>query len=329
MSSDTVQRNKAIVWDFWQRLNDSSAEALPRVVQSYVHPNIVWHAPHPINDLRGGDALIRKFLKPLRESFPDLQRTNEIFIGGHVHWVGAVGFFSGTFARDWLGIPATGREIQIRFGEFSAVYDDKIILTYIIPDILDVIRQAGFQLVPPSRGKEGLVTGPMTGDGVLLTPHDEAEGAKTLTLAKTMCGALNTPECAKFWDTETMMWYGPSGIGTTRSYQEFEDLHENPFDHAFPYYGARFMGVHVAEVGEGNYAGWVGWPSISATHSGEYLGCPPTGRLVEWRLMDFYRREGDLIIENWVPVDMLHLFLTMGVDLLDKLQKQIAEPRRS
>jgi hypothetical protein len=79
----------------------------------------------------------------------------------------------------------------------------------------------------------------------------------------------------------------------------------------------------VVEVGEGNYAGWVGWPSIRTYHSGEYLGVPPTGKLLEWRLMDFYRREGDLIVENWVPVDMVHLFRTMGVDIFEELKRQI------
>ncbi len=39
--------------------------------------------------------------------------------------------------------------------------------------------------------------------------------------------------------------------------------------------------------------------------------------------MDFYRREGDLIVENWVPVDMGHLFKTMGVDIFAELKKQL------
>ena len=41
--------------------------------------------------------------------------------------------------------------------------------------------------------------------------------------------------------------------------------------------------------------------------------------------MDFYRREGELLIENWVPVDMLHLFKTMGVDLLQRLREQVGK----
>jgi predicted ester cyclase len=323
MSTTQMHENKKIVWEFWRELNQAKPDGVPDVIRHYSHQDITWHGPHPINDLEGVEALLSGFWQPLLYAFPDLNRNTEIFIGGYRHWVGAIGFFDGKFANDWLGIPATGREIQIRFGEFSAVHDGKVVLTYIIPDILDVMREAGFQLVPPSLGEEGRVTGPLTGDGVLLTPQDDAEGVKTLTMAKTMCSELNTPRCEQYWDTETMLWYGPSGIGTCRGFSGFDDLHQQPFYHAFPGYGARFMGTHVAEVGEGNYAGWVGWPSIRASHSGEYLGCPPTGRLAEWRLMDFYRRQGDQIIENWVSVDMLHLFKTMGVDLLERLREQI------
>jgi predicted ester cyclase len=327
MTSQIVQKNKAIVWEFWQKLNDSEPGGAVNVIQSYVHKEISWHGPHPINNLKGVDALIKGFWQPLLKSFPDLRRKCDIFIGGHVHWVGAIGYFTGTFSHDWLGIPASHCETHIRFGEFSAVYDGKIIMTYIIPDVLDVMRQAGFQLVPPSLGEEGLLPAPMTGDGVLLTTQVDEEGNKTLSLAKTMCGALDTPECEGFWDSDRMMWYGPCGIGALRTYKKFEDDHCVPFRHAFPGYGTLFGGVHVAEVGEGNYAGWVGWPSIRGIHGGEYLGCPPTGNLFEWRLMDFYRREGDRIIENWVPVDMIHLFLTMGVDLFEKMRGQI-NPKR-
>jgi predicted ester cyclase len=260
------------------------------------------------------------FWQPLLHAIPDLQRTCEIFIGGHEHWVGAIGYFSGTFTNDWLGIPATGREIQIRFGEFSAVYGGKIGLTYIIPDVLDVIRQAGYQVIAPSPGQEGIVTGPMTGDGVLLTPHDDAQGTWTLELAKIMCRDSTDPT---HWDADRMRWYGPSGIGTCCGMEEYMAYHARPFDHGLPGYGCLFSGQHVAEVGEGNYAGWVGWPSIHIYHAGEYLGVPPSGKIVEWRLMDFYRREGDLIVENWVPVDMGHLFMTMGVDVFEELKRQV------
>jgi predicted ester cyclase len=323
MTSTSIINSKAIVWDFWKKLNDCKPGQLRRIIGSYVREDISWHGPHPINDLNGVEALIKGFWQPFYESFPNAQRKSDIFIGGYEHWVAAIGYFKSTFAHDWLGIPATGREMNIRFGEFSSVYQGKIAATYIILDVLDVMRQAGFQLVKPGLGEESIVPGPITGDGVFFDSKDNQEGAKTLVLVKTMCGVLNTPDCANYWNTDTMMWYGPCGIGTTRTMKGFEDKHQTPFNHAFPAYGSIKMGVHAAEVGEGNYAAWVGWPSIHASLSGEYLGCPPTGQMVDWRLMDFYRREGDLIIENWVPVDMIYLFKLMGLDVFDKLKNQI------
>jgi len=323
MSIALVQENKKLVWDFWQALNGAGADSVADVVLAYVHPETAWHGPHPINDLDGVESLLAGFWQPLLRSIPDLRRHCDIFIGGHIHWVGAIGRLSGTFSQDWLGIPATGGEVHIRFGEFSAVADGKIVLTYVILDLADLMRQAGYQLLPPSLGEEGLWPGPMTGDGILLTPQEDREGPSTLELAKTMCRALGTPRQRDYWDLDTMVWYGPSGIGTTRAMKGFEDDHQRPFGHAFPAYGRVSSGVHVAEVSEGDYAGWVGWPSIRATHSGEYLGIPPTGRVVDMRVMDFYRREGDLIIENWVPIDILHLLLQMGLDVFEELQSQV------
>ena len=107
--SDEVRQSKALVWEFWQQLNQSSPAEVGQVVRKYCAETIGWHGPHPINALEGVDALVSGFWEPLRSAFPDLQRHCEIFIGGHHHWVGAIGYFSGTFERDWLCIPATGR----------------------------------------------------------------------------------------------------------------------------------------------------------------------------------------------------------------------------
>jgi len=319
--SAELQANKELVWNYWQELNDSAAGDMAAVTRRYVAEGVSWHGPHPINDLTGVEAVIRDFWTPLRAAVPDLRRTCEIFIGGHTHWVGAVGYFSGTFAHDWLGIPATGRPLKIRFGEFNAVWRGQIVATYTIPDVLDVIRQAGYQVVAPSLGQEGIIEGPATGDGVLLEPGDADEGAKTLHTAKVMCEDSTDPT---WWHADRMRWYGPSGIGTSCGMTEYRANHAYPFRHGLPRYGCIYAGKHIADIGEGMYAGWVGWPSIRTHLSGEYLGCPPNGNMVEWRLMDFYRREGELIIENWIPVDMLHLFKTMGVDVLARLQQQIA-----
>ena len=67
---------------------------------------------------------------------------------------------------------------------------------------------------------------------------------------------------------------------------------------------------------EGAYTGGAGWNGVLVTHAGRYLDCPATGKRIGVNGLDFWRREGDKFTENWVFVDMLHLFRQFGVDLL-------------
>jgi predicted ester cyclase len=70
------------------------------------------------------------------------------------------------------------------------------------------------------------------------------------------------------------------------------------------------------------YVASTGWPSLRCTHTGEYLGVPATGNKIGMRVMDWWRREGDLLVENWVFIDMVDVFLQMGVDIFAQAQRQ-------
>jgi predicted ester cyclase len=69
---------------------------------------------------------------------------------------------------------------------------------------------------------------------------------------------------------------------------------------AFP---DRKGGNHYCQIGDGDYAAVSGWPSMTMTHQGEYLGMPATGRTLTLRVMDFYRCAGGRIMENWVLLE--------------------------
>ena len=73
-------------------------------------------------------------------------------------------------------------------------------------------------------------------------------------------------------------------------------------------------------MAEGNFVATTGWPSVRATHKGDYLGVAATGRPITMRVMDWWRCEGDLLVENWVFIDLPHLMLQMDVDLLARLK---------
>ena len=45
---------------------------------------------------------------------------------------------------------------------------------------------------------------------------------------------------------------------------------------------------------------------------------PATGQSGEFRVIDIYRRDGDKLAENWIFIDLLHYWKSMGVDLFER-----------
>jgi predicted ester cyclase len=328
-------------------MNHIEPDGVADLIRSAVHEDVDWNGPHPINQLVGADALIADFYQPLLRSFPDLRRDPYVFMGGECsgeYWVSATGYLTGTFVEDWLGIPATGEKTNIWFGQFCLMEEERIAESYAFLDLLAVMRQAGFQVLPPARGMEGgKIPGPHTGDGILLTEQDELETRQTMQLVQAMGqglfryvrsrdgASMRSMEQEHYWHPQ-MHWYGPSGIGACLSLEEFEDFHQRPWLHGFgdrgiqgpP--GGRVIGMgDGACLAEGRYASLGVWDYTFSKHHGEYLGIPATGKMITIRDFDWYRREGDLLVQNWVPIDIIDIFHQFGVDLFDRLRRQVEQ----
>lgn len=317
----------------WQALMQLPGADIAARCQAWLAPDCAWHGPHPINTLVGPDAVAEGFWVPLMAAFPDLERRPDIFFAGHWDgrydggqglWVSTTGHYLGTFAADWLGIPATGEPASLRFGEFYRIVDGRIAEARILLDIVDLARQAGCPVLPPSAGLAGLVPGPRLHDGLLLEAASPEVGQRSLAQVEAMIGGLMRFDEADLksmgmrahWHPD-MMWYGPGGIGTSRGIDGFERHHQLPFLHAFP---DRKGGTHRARIAEGAFVASTGWPSVRATHSGDYLGVPASGAAIQMRVMDWWRCDAGLLVENWVFIDLPHLMLQMGVDLLARIQ---------
>ncbi len=354
MTDSLSQKNKEIVWDFWQKLNHVGVDNLPDAIRAAVHVEVDLNASAPIDQIVGVEGLTSGFWLPLLNSFPDLQRTPYIFMAGidngssfyateaGIEWVSGCGYFSGTFVQDWLGIPATGKKTNIHFGQFYVMREGKIAESYLQLDILAVMRQAGFQVLPPAPGAEGgKIPGPNGNDGVLLLEQDPLESRKSFQLVKEMGKGLRryvrdrdgddmrAMEQNKYWHPD-MKWYGPSGIGACFSLAEFEDFHQRPWLHGF---GDRNIsregsGRRMGRIAEEQYVCGGIWDTAFSYHNGEYVGIPETGKLMTIRDFDWWKREGNYLIENWVPIDMIDLCRQMGVDLMERLRQQVEQHRR-
>lgn len=297
----------------------------------------VWDIAAPVHRLEGRDAVIEGFLRPLRAALAACRRRDEIFIGGRNiraqggDWVASVTHYVGNFEAPLWGVKPTRHLVFLRAGEFYRMAgpdgEEEIVEAKIIVDLPDLMRQAGRRPWTESLGTEMLFPGPATHDGVL---PQGARGAASLALVERMLADLHAydPDTKHShgqtgedgaWDAH-MLWYGPGGIGANYLWDGFVADHRAPFLHAFP---DRRGGDHFCRIGDGDYAAISGWPSMTMTHRGAYLGDPATGRALTLRVMDFYRAdftrhaEGRLA-ENWVLLDYVDLFAQMGIDLIER-----------
>jgi predicted ester cyclase len=330
----SLTRTKRALLERLRAIAEATPASIGQRLAAAYHPQAHWRGSHPLNEMTGVEAIEASVWRPLMQAFPDLERRDVIFMGGD--WqgqtlIGAVGHLCGTFRRDWLDIPATGKTVFVRYGEIHRVVDGLIDQSTVLFDILDVMRQAGVWPVGPSLGIEEMWPGPLTADGLLLTEQDPAASAaslaQTLAMHKTLGdyndldgrgreGLLAMPQ-KEHWHPK-MMWYGPAGIGTTRGLTGFVDDHQLPFRIAFP---NRRGGNHYVRIGDGSYSATGGWPSVHAVHlGGGFMGLSPTGRNVTMRVMDFYLHHEGLIRENWVPLDIIDLLRQMDVDVFARIK---------
>jgi predicted ester cyclase len=328
------QSNKQRVWEFWQAMHSADGRTQDAAAAEYLSTNSAWHGPDPINDLTGVAEIMGGFWRPLQYSFPDIERETFVFFGGASSgrvdgtddgrmWVGGTGVFNATFENDYLTIPASKREVRIRWGEFCRLENEKIVETFIILDLIDLMQQAGFEVLPPSRGADRVYPPPRANDGMLLEQQDAEQSANSLQhIRRFIFDALNSYDhtelksmgIADYFHPD-VRWYGPGGIGACFGLREFEEMHQKPWLHAFPDRRVQNLDALIAE---GPYSGGPGWAGVKATHTGKYLDVPATSRPIEINGFDIWKRENDVYTENWVFVDMVHLYRQFGIDLLER-----------
>ncbi len=326
MNAETAEQRRGALASTWAALRDLGPRAFEGRLSELWHPDVAWYGPQPFNHLAGLNAFLSTFWRPFAAAFPDLERVCDIAVADDFNgrpWVAATGHYVGTFKRPWLGIAASNSVTTIRYGEFSRFENGRVVEIYTIVDVLDVMRQAGQwpAVLPVSLGSAERIPGPAAQDGLLAVSDPIGAGLQSRKLVEAMIvglmqydgKTLASMAMERFWHPN-MMWYGPAGIGSARGLEGFQRCHQVPFLIAFP---DRIGGDHRARLAEGPYVASTGWPSVRATHLGDgWLGVPATGKRISMRVMDFWRREQALLLENWVFIDMIDLLGQMGVSVL-------------
>ncbi len=140
---------------------------------------------------------------------------------------------------------------------------------------------------------------------------EKSKEEKNKDLVARMYNGLNTGVFGimdEFW-TEDMVWYGPAGIGTLRGIKEFEEVLRMPYKDAFT---AKEC-IDDIRIAEGDYVAAYGFEY--ATHTGDWLGIPASGKSIKLRYMDFWQVKGDKLHLNWVLFDILGFLEQVGYDV--------------
>ncbi|UWR23230.1 ester cyclase [Sulfitobacter sp. S190] len=334
MKTDPHTRNKELLAPLRAAMADFDADAVRTALAAVAGPDAVFRLAHPFETVAGVDAYFERTYLPLLRAVPDLERRDYIVMAGPdgdgADWVGCGGYYCGTFARPWLDIPPTCHLVHMRFHEFYRIEDGKVVEMQALWDIPEVMMQAGAWPMVPSLGREWHVPGPATQDGFVPGPHDRDAGQASCDHIVEMLeylkkhpsqGGPEVMEMDRFWHPR-MTWYGPAGIGTGRGTAGFRNWHQIPFLNGMPDRGQYVDEITYHFFGDRNYAAVTGWPDMfqSITHDG-WLGIPPVGKKIEMRSLDFWRVEDGLIRENWVLVDLLHMYHQIGVDVLGRMRE--------
>jgi len=288
----------------------------------------IWHGPQPVNDVIGTDALTQMVLQPVSNSLQQIEQRLDILIAGGFNghdWTASCGHYVGEWAEPLFGIKPNEGQAQLRFGRFERWDGDQIAETYEIFDLPGMMMQSGVWPGWPGLGKQLDSPPPATRDGVVMEPGDAEETEKSRQLTEDMIADLLSYDGQNFssmkmldhWASD-MKWYGPAGIGAMHGYEDYKRGHGLPFLGAFP---DREGAFHKSRIAERSYVASTGWPSVQATHSGDtFMGVAATNNRVGMRVMDFWRRDGDRLAENWVYIDIIDLLQQMGVDIFAQMR---------
>ncbi len=324
--------NRAVINKFCNSLYDLDIGKLPGQLAEIFDPDCQFHLMHPFSDFNGPQALFTTVYSPIINAIPDFERRDYIMISGPStesgDWVGCCGHYVGVFERPWLDIPPTFHPVAIRFHEFFRIENGKVVEMQGIWDIPQLMVQANAWPMSPSLGVNWHAPAPATQDGLQRGKRDEKEAEKSLKIVLDMLEGLQNhadggPEAMSleaYWHPK-MTWYGPAGIGTNRRITGFRNWHQIPFLKAMPDRGGASDRCHHF-FSEGPYVGVTGWPNMKMTVTGDgWLGIAPAGQQITMRSLDFWRCENGLLRENWVLVDLLHVYHQLGVNVFDRMRE--------
>ena len=326
----SFSQEKSVVSAYLDAFDMASSDSVVDVINQYFSEDARIYACYPFDEAQSAAALATQFWAPLKTSFSRLKRRQDVFMAGQNtagdgHWVMSMGHFMGLFDKPFLDIRPSNKVAMLRYAEFFQVSNGKITAHAVFFDLIALMRQVGLQPLPVETGHTFVYPGPCDHNGLLFEDQDPAESEKTIELVEQMVQDLDSlnksgndncpPELlAQSW-SEDMVWYGPSGIGASYTIERYQQQHQFPFRKGLK---DKVFNGHIARFSEGNFACFFGWPNLTNSPAGGFLGLPASTMRADMRVVDVYYRKDDKLLENWVFMDIPFWLKQQGLDILKR-----------
>ena len=222
---------------------------------------------------------------------------------------------------DWrgpfAGVPPLNRTVRVRDLDFYEINDGKIVYNWCMVDVINLLQQAGHQVLPPAALPDDPTTSylpPNAMDGVpaparsIATPQDARQAERVVRNALQE-DFVRFSGNASAWHANAI-WYGPAGIGTAHSRELYVTHFLRPLHSAFQ---QPSMEIDVL-VCEGSYC--AAHVRLLAIHTGPWLGERASGRRIVLRMGLHFRVADGQIVEAWSQIDLLWALAQMGADPL-------------
>jgi predicted ester cyclase len=137
----STEKNKALVARMYEGLNDHRIQG----GEAFWTQDMIWRGPAGIDTKHGLKQYQEEHQRPFLHAFPDKKAFDEIRIA-EGDYVAASGYQQATHSGDWLGIPASGVSVKVRYMDFWRVEEDKLVENWVLIDILDFLEQVGYDV---------------------------------------------------------------------------------------------------------------------------------------------------------------------------------------
>jgi predicted ester cyclase len=311
-----VNRNGDGSTDTWGDSGEWAAVMKPywtsNMTYEFIYP---WNEPeHGLRKWYGGElsSWFRAFARESFYWFIFAADSDKVTIAANAH-----AFWDKPFA----GLPAPNKHVYVRDIDFYLLRDGKIDYNWCMLDLVDLIVQAGYNVLPPSPLPNGGYEPPRIPRWQLPAPHPDSPG-DTEQAYSVVNAAVREDLLAggngEHWHTSSV-WYGPAGIGTAQGRDEYVNGFLVPLRAAFSNPALQLEMVVCEKSFCGAYAYWF------ANHTGEWLGAKPCNRRVKVRFGMHFQIEGSKIVAGWTQMDLLEMMQQMGVDLLSRAKVRAFE----